>query len=567
MTLYKLSFDPAAVSQNGSKVEAKVEGTSASVLLLRHKDQFYATSSKCSHYGAPLANGCLNGNGSIVCPWHGAAYNIETGDIEDSPALNALRRFPVVEKAAGELWIDVPDTDGQHGLSLLTPEGCWRNRASEVYKKPPGTSTPTKRQVCIVGGGQGAAVAIEALRENGYTDAITVFTKESVLPYDRPKLSKSLMHDMNKIGLQKREHYEALDIVFHFSSEVNKIDVKNKIIYYGEQGDEQSYDYVILATGGVPRALPIEGADANNVYLLRSQHDAARLAAATTELPESAGRKNIVIVGSSFIGLELSVVLKDHNLSVIGMESVPFEKAMGRGVGNVVRALHEENGVRFYMNAGVSEFERSDPTNENVDAVILKDGTKLPADIVILAIGVKPDLSYLGDAVPLESDGGIAVDEHCRVLGLEDAGVYAVGDIAHAPFSNLPVERGGKTRTRIEHWDVAGNLARVAANHIAFGKTSSFTTKSFTPFFWTAQGKQLRYCGNTSAAGYDDIVLQGSFADNKFTCFYAKGEKIVAVASMMTDPAVTASSQLLLSGKMPSKSELQAGLDVRTIPL
>lgn len=558
---FQLEFDPSSVSKNGTKTEAKVVGTEFGVLLVRARNTYFATAGKCSHYGAPLAKGVVTSDGHIVCPWHGACFNAATGDVEDTPAIAALRTFPVTEEGDGSLWIEVEDKN-DNGASVLQPEGCWRNKATEVYNKGSVETEVTAPHVCIIGGGKGASVAAEYLREKNFKGKITIFTREDEVPYDRPKLSKSLLHDISKLALRSKEYYDDLDISFHFNTDVTKIDLAEKKIYCGsDEKPTESYTKLILATGGEPNKLPIPGLDSKNVYLLRSIADASKLAAVTTEAGD---KKNIVIIGSSFIGLELAVVLKDHNVSVIGMESIPFEKVMGKEVGTALKALHEQNGIAFYLENSIKEVKTSSNDSSKAEHIVLKDGQSIPADVVILAAGVKPNLRYLGNAVSLEKDGGVKVDEHCRVLGAED--VYAVGDIAHAPFAGLP-SSGEKSHTRIEHWDVAGNLGRVAADHILFGDKAGYTTKSFTPYFWSAQGKQLRYCGNNAAEGFDDVVIQGSLSDYKFACFFTKGEKVVGVCSIMKDPVVSQCARLFIKDAMPSKSQLKENFDVLSIPL
>ncbi|EPX73286.1 apoptosis-inducing factor Aif1 [Schizosaccharomyces octosporus yFS286] len=553
---YELEFDHTKVDRNGTKTEAKVLGTAFNVLLVRAKNQYFATAGKCSHYGAPLVNGAVTSNGRIVCPWHGACFNSATGDVEDSPAISALRTFPISSTEDGRLFIEVKD-EGDGGSKFLQPEGCWRNKATEVYEKGSVQNQASAPHVCIVGGGKGASVAAEYLRERNYKGRITVLTREDVTPYDRPKLSKTLMHDHSKIALRSKEYYDELDIEFRFKSNVNKIDPKTKTIYYGDN-ESLNYSKVILATGGEANKLPLPGLDASNVYCLRSLADGTKLAAATNE---SGQKKNIVIIGSSFIGLELAIALKDHNVSIVGMDSAPFAKIMGEEMGNAIKALHEQNGTHFYLNNSIKEAKKSLGDSSIVDKVVLKDGQILPAEVVVLAVGVKPNLSYIADHVQLEKDGGVKVDKNCRVQGLED--VYAVGDIAHAPYAGLPEN----VITRIEHWDVAGNTGRVAANHILLGENAEYTTKTFTPFFWSAQGKQIRYCGNNAAEGFDDIVVQGSVPDYKFAMFYTKGEKVVSVSSIMKDPTVSQCSRLFLTGSMPTKSQLKEGFDVCSIDL
>lgn len=271
--------------------------------------------------------------------------------------------------------------------------------------------------------------------------------------------------------------------------------------------------------------------------------------------------KKIVIIGSSFIGMEVGNALaKDNEVSIVGMESAPLERVMGTEVGQIFQRMLEKNGAKFYMNSGVeSALPASKLANavglSSVGAVKLKDGPTLEADLVILGIGVAVETSYLRNnpKLQLEKDGSIAVDENFAVKGLSD--VYALGDIATYPYTG---PGGNGTPVRIEHWNVAQNTGRTVGQLIAQPNSKP---KPFIPIFWSALGAQLRYCGSTPN-GWDDLVMTGEPDNNKFAAFYCKGETVVAMASMMMDPIMAKTAELMRKGKMLSKSELKAGQDV-----
>lgn len=208
------------------------------------------------------------------------------------------------------------------------------------------------------------------------------------------------------------------------------------------------------------------------------------------------------------------------------------------------------------MNAGVEKAVPSDSDSSKVGGILLKDGTTLPADLVILGTGVSPATTFLDKQVELQKDGSLKTDEHFAVSGLKD--VYAIGDIATYPYHG---PGGDGSLTRIEHWNVAQNAGRsVAANII----DPSAKAKAFIPIFWSALGSQLRYCGNTPN-GWDDLILQGQPEEATFVAYYTKGETVVAVGTMGIDPVMVASSELMRRGAMPSKSELKKGVDVLSI--
>ena len=305
--------------------------------------------------------------------------------------------------------------------------------------------------------------------------------------------------------------------------------------------------------------LPLPGfKDQSNIFLLRHITD-------TQKIMDAVGDKGkkIVVIGSSFIGMEVANALsKENDVSVVGMEEAPLDKIMGAKVGRIFQGIIEKSGVKFYMNASVeSAVPKSQLANtvgmSSVGAVKLKDGTTLEADLVILGVGVKPGTEYLqdNDSISLEKDGSIAVDDNFAVKGHE--GVYALGDIATYPYHG---PGGNGTPVRIEHWNVAQNMGRSVGQRIASPKDSQHP---FIPIFWSALGSQLRYCGHTPD-GFDDVIITGEpDADTpKFVAYYTKGEDVVAVASMMKDPAMTKAAELMRVGKMLSKSDLQGGKDL-----
>jgi NADPH-dependent 2,4-dienoyl-CoA reductase/sulfur reductase-like enzyme len=369
-------------------------------------------------------------------------------------------------------------------------------------------------------------------------------------------LSKALISDISKILLRPEEWYKTAGIETVLD-EVTSIDFKEKKART-KSGKSYSYTKLILATGGTPKMLPLPGfKDLNNVFLLRTVEDVRGI---TSAVGESKSKK-IVIIGSSFIGMEVGNALsKDNAVTIVGMEKQPMERVMGEEVGKIFRKQLEKNGVKFQMEAGVEKATPKSLNSKDVGAVHLKDGNVLEADIVVLGVGVAPATEFLKDSaeVKLEKDGSLKCNELFEVEGLED--VYAIGDIATYPYHGP----GGEGHpTRIEHWNVAQNSGRsVGARIAAPGKKP----KAFIPVFWSALGSQLRYCGNTMN-GWDDLVLKGQPEESKFAAYYAKGETVVAVASMQMDPIMTKCAELMRRGKMPSKSELQSGVDPLTLQL
>ncbi|KAI8624815.1 hypothetical protein F5Y19DRAFT_283079 [Xylariaceae sp. FL1651] len=542
MSEYKLKGVSSLSLQPGDKQEVEVEGIEgAKVLLANTGGQIQALGPKCTHYGAPLVNGVLTKSGRLICPWHGACFNAKTGDVEDAPALDALTTFKVVEKD-GAVYVQGEEATIKAG-----------RRKPNIKCRVSSTSGTDK--VLIVGGGSGAIGAVEALRGSGFAGPITVISKEGYLPIDRTKLSKALLTDVDKAQWRDADFFKSGSIEF-VEDEVTNVDLNNKTVTT-KNNAKHSYGKLVLATGGTPRNLPISGFKVlENIFVLRTLHDAKKIVGAIGEKG-----KKIVIVGSSFIGMELAnCTAADNTVSVIGMESAPLERVLGKEVGAGLQKGLEGKGIKFYMSASVDKAEPSGSDPAKVGSVVLKDGTKLEADLVILGVGVAPATEFLKDnkVIRLEQDGSLKTDENFLVTGLKD--VYAIGDIASYPYHG---PGGQGSYTRIEHWNVAQNQGRAVAKHIV---NPSLKPEFFTPIFWSALTGQLRYCGNT-INGWDGLVLQGNPADGKFVAYYCKGDTVVAMASMGADPAMAKSAQLMKDGAMPSKEQLKNGLNILDVPL
>uniref|UniRef100_A0A6B2L151 FAD/NAD(P)-binding domain-containing protein n=1 Tax=Arcella intermedia TaxID=1963864 RepID=A0A6B2L151_9EUKA len=395
----------------------------------------------------------------------------------------------------------------------------------------------------IVGAGPAGVAAVDALRTGGYTGRILLIERFNTLPYDRTKLSKAIDSQYQKILLKGEDYFKAAGVELILGVEVVSLDVDSKTIVLSNQQTVQ-YTKALIATGGDPQKLSfIPGHDANNIFTLRTVDDAQRIHSAVDG-------KDIVIVGSSFIGLEVAaaIVKRAKSVTVVGMETVPFERVLGTQVGTVLKQFHESQGIKFVLNAVAKEFQKSE--SNNVHTVLLKDDTKLSADIVIIGAGIIPATSFIkGAHIKMEKDRSIVVDKHLQVVGAE--GTYAAGDIARYPFEFL-----NESLVRIEHFGVAMTQGALAAkNMLAKAPQASFTN---IPFFWTAQyGKSIRYAGH--ALQYDQVILdtQGENIDPanpKFVAFYAHQQKIVAVCTMQRDPVAAQVAEL-----MSAKVELLAG--------
>ncbi|KAI0749874.1 hypothetical protein C8Q80DRAFT_1313956 [Daedaleopsis nitida] len=537
--------------KDGEMKQVAFEGE-GKVLLSRLGDKIHATSAFCTHYGAPLAKGVLTADGRVVCPWHGACFNVCTGDIEDAPAPAALHTFKA-EVVNGKIQVTA---DPSATLSA--------NKSRPPKLLATGADVPVgqSKGVVVVGGGSGAFMAIESLREHGYKGPITVLSKENYAPIDRQALllSKALVTDASKLEWRPAAELRAkYGVDLRTGSEVSGVDLTSKEVIVGATQERVPYETLVLASGGVPRRLPIPGKDLANVFTLRGVEDAKKIDAAVQE------GKRLVVIGSSFISMELVVAVTKRNLAsidVIGQEEFPFEMVLGKEVGAGLKKFHESKGVKFYAQSKVDKIIPSGSDSSLAGSVVVTSEsgqtTTLQADVIVMGVGVAPATEYLKNSKGFEQvvdkTGAVQVDEYLKVKGLEN--VYAIGDIAMYPQPGT-----GESR-RIEHWNVAGNQGRAVGKTIAEGKGQPFVK---VPVFWSAQGQQLRYCG--VGAGYDDVIIDGSTEEMKFVAYYAKKDKIVAVASMQRDPVVVKASELLRLGLMPSASEIKAGKDPLSVDI
>lgn len=466
-----------------------------------------------------------------------ACFKAATGDIENAPALDALPSFELSQQS--------------DGIYINGEESVIKSSRRKPNIKTSGGASLEK--VVIVGGGSGTIGTIQALRENDFKGEITMIGSEGYLPIDRTRLSKGLIDDTAKLQWRDEGFFKeaGVNIVM---DQVTSVDFDGKKVSTNS-GKEFQYTKLVLATGGSPKNLPMPGfQELGNIFMLRTIPHVKKILEAIGEKG-----KKIVVIGSSFIGMEVAnATAKDNDVTVVGMEKAPLERVMGAEVGRIFQKNLEKNGVKFHMEAGVEKALPSMSDPSKVGFVALKDGTNLPADLVILGIGVSPQTSYLQDnkAVELLKDGSLQTDETFAVSGLKD--IYAIGDIATYPYHG---PGGFGTPTRIEHWNVAQNAGRGVGATIA---NASSKPKAFIPIFWSAQGGQLRYCGNT-LNGWDDLVLKGEPENAKFAAYYCKGETVVAFASMQMDPMMTQVSELMRRGNMPSKTEIQKGVDILSV--
>ena len=506
------------------------------VLLTRQQGQVHAFAPNCPHYGAPLEKGKLL-NGRIICPWHHACFKLDSGHLCEPPALDDLPKFAVRE-AGGRILVQVPASPP---ASTNKPEAT---PTAEVGGTPPAPVSPPAdtRTFVIVGGGAAGEFAAQTLRCEGFSGRVVLVSGEKELPYDRTKLSKAYLAGKAKpeaLPLRERDFYARQNIELLANTRATGVDLGKQEIQLAGQ-PPLHYDQLLLAPGSMPNRLPkLPGHDLPGVLPLRTQADAGALLEATKEA------KQVVIIGSSFIGMEAasSLVAEGRQVTVIVQEKVPFEGVLGPEIGTMFQKLHEEQGVKFESEADVTALVGEDGP---VSGVQLKSGKTLPAQAVVLGVGVRPATGFLQGAFPLDKDGGLAVDAFLQAA----ANVYAAGDIARFPLAPI-----GQP-TRIEHWRVAQQHGQAAARNM-LGQRAKYTA---APFFWTQQyGKSLRYAGH--AERWDEIIYLGDVAAQDFLAFYVLENRIVAVAGMNHDVEMIYIAELLGQGALPAPAAVRVPVD------
>jgi len=500
--------------ENGDMRTISLNGNE--ILLCKIDDSFYALGAHCTHYGALLSDGILNGE-RIICPWHHACFNARTGDNLEPPANDSLPKYET-------------KIDGENVVVLL-PGSLEAGRLPSLA----GHNVTDRRKFVIIGGGAAGYSAIQALRGEGFTGEIVFITQENRLPYDRPNLSKDYLSgdaDEHWMPLRNEEFYKKYGIETILNKKVSGINFARKTIDFSN-GINLKYDKILLASGAEARKLNIPGEDLENVFTLRNFNDARRII--------EAGKKasKAIVIGASFIGLETAYSLRKRGLSVtvISQELIPFERIFGKEIGGLFKKLHEENGVVFRLSFSLKEFAG----NKKVEAVLLQNGERIETDMVVLGVGVKPATSFLRN-LNLLPDGSVKVNEYFEVM--ED--VYAAGDIA--TYTDW---RTGE-EVRIEHWRNALQQGRIAARNMTGKKEKNRTI----PFFWTSQvGLSINYVG--FAKDWEEIVLKGDISSQKFIAFYIKGDKVLAATGNNCDKEIAAIEELFRHGKMPSSNELK----------
>jgi NADPH-dependent 2,4-dienoyl-CoA reductase/sulfur reductase-like enzyme len=361
----------------------------------------------------------------------------------------------------------------------------------------------------VVGGGLAAASAVDELRSNGHDGIIEVFCAEPHLPYERPPLSKEVLlgsAEEEKVFVHDKAWYDERDVTLHLDTPVTGLDLDRREVV--ADGLSAGFDHLLLATGASPRRLAMADESGAEVAYLRTIEDNRRL----RETFGSADR--IVIIGGGWIGLEVAAAARSAgvDVTVVEMQDLPLRGVLGPEVARVFADLHREHDVDLRLGVGVDAIEARDG---GASEVRLADGASLPADLVVVGIGVQPEVGLAREAGLAVGDG-VLVDGRLRT---SDPDVFAVGDIAEHDHPVL-----GR-RIRVEHWDNAIHQARAAAR-VMLGGDQPYDR---LPYFFTDQyDLGMEYVGSVGPDGYDEVVLRGDVSTRVFTALWLQGRRVVA---------------------------------------
>jgi NADPH-dependent 2,4-dienoyl-CoA reductase/sulfur reductase-like enzyme/nitrite reductase/ring-hydroxylating ferredoxin subunit len=460
------------------------------VLLVRNGDRFFAVGAHCTHYHGALADGLVVGN-TVRCPLHHACFDLETGDALRAPALDAIACWRV-ERSADTVFV-------REKLAASQP----RATSAAGSKDQPSS-------IVIIGGGGAGLAAADMLRREGYDGPVTMISADSDPPVDRPNLSKDFLSGEAQddwIPMWPADLYKERRIELLLGSRVESIDPATRTVTLAG-GARRDFGVLLIATGADAIHLPMPGSDTNQIFYLRTFADSRAIVA------RAKGATRVVVVGASFIGLEVAASLRTRGVAVdvVAPEHVPLEKLMGAEIGRFVQSVHEAHGVVFHLGETV--------TSVVGRTVALSGGGTVDADFVVMGVGVRPALA-LAEQAGLAMDRGITVNEF---LETSVPGIFAAGDVARWPDPHTG------ERIRVEHWVVAERQGQVAARNM-LGRRERFDA---VPFFWSQHyDVTIRYTGH--AERWDAVTVHGSLDARDASVRFTRAGKTLAVATVSRD--------------------------------
>lgn len=388
----------------------------------------------------------------------------------------------------------------------------------------------------IIGAGQAGAQAAISLRQFGYDGEIHLIGEEPAPPYQRPPLSKAYLKgslDRERLFIKPETFYAEKDISLHMSKRVASVNSEAQSVELSD-GSELTYTSLVFATGSRPRKLPVPGSDLDNVLDLRTLSDVDSLK------PLVGTGKSAVIIGAGYIGLEAAAVMIELGMNVTVIELAPrvLARVTSPIMSDFYHGLHTKNGVDIRLETSVSAINGTTA----VESVTLNTGETLAADIVLAGIGILPN-EEIASSGGIDCENGILVNEQAMT---SVPNVYAIGDCARRPLVHY-----GRV-SRLESVHNAIEQGKIAAAHI----TEKAHPKEDVPWFWSDQyDVKLQIAGLSE--GHDETVVRGSLEENKFSVFYFKGEKLVAVDAVNSAPEFMTAKKLILNRSDVSQNDIR----------
>ncbi len=477
----------AAELPDGGKLVGHVENEA--VLLVRRGADVFAIGAQCTHYNGPLAEGLVVDD-TVRCPWHHACFDLRTGEALHAPAFSPVATWRV-EQRDGKIFV-----------------GEKRAQADKTRRR----TRDEPKKIVIIGGGAAGFAAAEMLRRQKYDDDLVMLSSDDDAPVDRPNLSKDYLAGSAPeewLPLRDEKFYADNSIDLRLKTTVAAIHVRAREIAL-TNGDKIPFDRLLLATGAEPTAPTLPGAKPQDVLLLRTLKDSRAI------IERAKTAKRVVVLGASFIGLEVAAALRarDIEVHVVAPEERPMEKILGPDFSRLVQSIHEEHGVVLHLGETASGMDGK--------RVTLKGGSALEADFIVAGLGVRPRLG-LAEAAGLKVDRGLVVD---AFLETSAPGIFAAGDIARWP------DRLTGEAIRVEHWVVAERQGQTAALNM-LGERKAFDA---VPYFWSQHyDVTIAYVGH--AETWDDLVVEGDIAGKDGLVRMRRAGRTLAVASVFRDLA------------------------------
>jgi 3-phenylpropionate/trans-cinnamate dioxygenase ferredoxin reductase subunit len=394
--------------------------------------------------------------------------------------------------------------------------------------------------VTIIGAGVAGVRTAQSLRRHGFAGSIALLGDESHLPYDRPPLSKKIITgetQLAEIHLFTGDELDQLQVAYRPDCRVTHLDTGARTLTLAD-GSVEPYRQLVIASGATPKSLP-GGSDLDNVFVLRTIEDGLRVREAAK------GAQRACVVGGGVLGAEIAASLRFHGLDVTLVEFAPGLLARSLGdsaVASALLALHQDAGVTVRLSTGV----RGLVGEGAVTGVALDDDTTLPADLVVVALGVRPETDWLEDS-GIALDDGVVCDPQLRTSAPD---VFAVGDVVRL----VDVESG--TRERAEHWTNAVEQAEVLARNLIAGATGDLTAHVAAPYVWSDQhGERIQIIGTTNGADVEEVIPHPEHA-GRLLCLFGKDGHFSGAAAIGM-PRPIARLRPMLAGKVPFAEALE----------